>query len=157
MKNPRDRYDSLIAFYAENGRKGDGPFAPRATPIPFELLKRQLLQESDADPDAVSRVGAKGLAQAMDATWNEWVQNEYGGGDPPPRRHISAFDPEDAIHFQADFMGWLLGIFQADTRKAVAAYNAGPGRVGRLIKEHGAAWEAHLPAETVDYLQKILG
>jgi len=155
--NPRDRFDSLIQFYAENGRKGDGPFSPRPTPVPFDILKRQLLQESDADPDAVSRVGAKGLSQAMDATWQEWVRNEYGGGDPPPRRHISQFDPEDAIHFQADFLGWLLGMFKGDMRKALAAYNAGPGRVGRILKEHGEAWEAHLPEETIDYLRRIMG
>jgi len=154
--NPRDRFDSLIAFYCENGRKGDGPFIPRDPTVPFDIIKRQLLQESNADPDAVSRVGAKGLAQAMDATFAEWVRNEFGG-DPPPRRHISAFDPEDAIHFQCDFMGWLLGMFKGDTRKALAAYNAGPGRVGRLVKEHGAQWEAHLPDETIDYLRKILG
>ena len=154
----RDRFDSLIHWYAEHGRKGDGPFVPREPPVPFDVLKRQLLQESDADPDAVSRVGAKGLAQAMDATWNEWVRNEYGGADPPPRRHISAFDPEDAIHFQCDFMGWLLGMFKGEVRQAVAAYNAGPGRVSRLLKEHGeAGWEAALPDETRDYLRKILG
>ena len=152
----RDRFDSLIEWYAANGRKGDGPFSPRTPPVPFDILKRQLLQESDADPDAVSRVGAKGLAQAMDATFQEWVRNEFNG-EPPPRRHISAFDPEDAIHFQADFMGWLLRIFQGDIRKALASYNAGPGRVGRLIKEHGEGWEAALPDETRDYLKKILG
>ena len=155
--NARDRFDSLIQFYAENGRKGDGPFTPRPTPIDWALLKRQLIQESAADPDAVSRVGAKGLAQAMDATWNEWVRNEYGGGEPPPRRHISAFDPEDAIHFQADFMGWLIGMFKGNVRQAVAAYNAGPGRVTRLIQEKGTQWEKALPDETIDYLRKILG
>ena len=154
--HPRDRYDSLIRFYAENNRKGDGPFVPRTPPVDWTLLKRQLIQESAADPDAVSRVGAMGLAQAMEATWNEWVRNEFGG-DPPPRRHVSAFDPEDAIHFQADFMGWLLGMFKGNVRQAVAAYNAGPGRVGRLVKEKGEAWEAALPDETIDYLHKILG
>ena len=154
--NSRDRFDSLIQFYAENGRKGDGPFMPRIPPLDWRLLKRQLMQESAADPDAVSRVGAKGLAQAMDATFQEWVRNEFAG-DPPPRRHVSAFDPEDAIHFQADFLGWLLGMFSGETRKAIAAYNAGPGRVGKLIKEPGDLWEQNLPEETKDYLKKILG
>lgn len=154
--NARDRYDSLIQFYAENNRKGEGHFVPREPPVDWTLLKRQLIQESAADPDAVSRVGAKGLAQAMDATFQEWVRNEFSG-EPPPRRHVSAFDPEDAIHFQADFMGWLLSMFKGNVRQAVAAYNAGPGRVGRLLKEKGDAWETSLPDETIDYLRKILG
>jgi soluble lytic murein transglycosylase-like protein len=151
----RDRYDSLIAWYAEHGRKGEGPFFVRDNPVPVGLLKRQLLQESAANPDAVSRVGAQGLAQAMEATWQEWVRNEFGG-DPPPRRHISAFDPEDAIHFQCDYMAWLLGVFGQDQRKALAAYNAGIGRVQKLMKAHGGEWEQHLPDETIDYLRRIL-
>src|SRR3990167_4529539 len=120
MMNPHGRFDSLIQFWAATDQHGYGEFFERMPPIPWELIKRQLMQESRADPDAVSRVGAQGLSQAMERTWDEWVQNEFSG-DVPPRKHISPYDPDDAIRFMCDYMAWLLKMFQGDQRKALAA------------------------------------
>ena len=55
-----DRYDSLIKFYAEEaGFNGKD----------WLRFKAQIRAESNFDPDVISPVGAKGLAQFMDATW----------------------------------------------------------------------------------------
>lgn len=70
---------------------------------------------------------------------------------------MSPWDPEDAIWFQADYIGWLLAYWQSDVRKAIASYNAGVGRVGRLVLHNVTEWEAGLPEETKAYLVKILG
>jgi len=46
--------------------------------------------------------------------------------------------------------------YGGDLRKMWAAYNAGPGRVDAAIKEHGANWLQHMPAETRNYVRKLI-
>jgi surface antigen len=94
------------------------------TGISETLLAAQIEQESGWDPNAVSHVGARGLAQFMPATWAQYGQ----GADP--------FDPEAAIVAQARYMADLydqVGSLAANDedriRFALAAYNAGPGAV----------------------------
>ncbi len=79
------------------------------------LLAAQLRQESGFDPRAVSSAGALGIAQFLPATARAW-----GLRDP--------FEPVAAIHAQARFMASLLRRF-GSVPLALAAYNAGPGRV----------------------------
>jgi murein DD-endopeptidase MepM/ murein hydrolase activator NlpD len=50
-----------------------------------------------------------------------------------------------------------LAALDGDVRKAMAAYNAGLGRVRSLVEAHGENWERGLPAETKQYLANILG
>lgn len=153
---PADRYDSLFTCYAAWRRhKGTLVWEPRVPPLDWQSLKRQALVESHLDPDAISPVGAQGLTQFMTATFAEWVKSEFMD-TPPPRYHVSIFDPEDAIWAQADVMAWLLAQFGGDLRKALAAYNAGIGTVSRLVKTRGDSWEAGLPKETQGYLEKNL-
>jgi soluble lytic murein transglycosylase-like protein len=44
-----------------------------------------------------------------------------------------------------------------DYAKALAAYNAGSGTVDYAIKAGGANWMSFLPAETRNYIFKIMG
>lgn len=151
---PSERYDSLFRVWAEWDRLHDGTWVERKPPLDWALLKRQAVAESGLDPDAVSPVGAQGLSQFMAATWSEWERNEFGPSIPP-NRHVSPFDPEDAIRAQTDMMGWLLGVLKGDYRKACAAYNWGIGNVKRCLDKHGPTWEGHLPLETRSYLKRI--
>jgi membrane-bound lytic murein transglycosylase F len=151
-----NRLDSLFQFHAAWQRDGRGPWALRTAPLDWTLLKTQAMAESNLDPDAVSPAGAQGLVQAMRATFDEWIRKEWRG-EPPPHVHVSPWDVEDAIQFQADYMAWLLARWQGDVRKAIASYNAGLGRVMKAVTAGGASWEAHLPDETKGYLKKILG
>jgi hypothetical protein len=41
--------------------------------------------------------------------------------------------------------------------KALAYYNAGPGRTQQAIRKYGDNWLAHMPKETQDYVWKIFG
>ena len=79
------------------------------------ILAAQLKAESDFNPRVVSPAGARGIAQFMPGT-----ARAYGLRDP--------FDPEAAIDAQAHFMHDLLRRF-GSVPLALAAYNAGPGRV----------------------------
>lgn len=113
--------------------------------VPSGLLNRISYQESRGNPLAVSPKGAMGEFQFMPDTWKE-----YGaGGDP--------FNPQDSRAAAGRFMAHLLAKFAGNLREATAAYNWGEGNVDKDLKKHGADWESYLPAETKDYLAKVLG
>lgn len=94
--------------------------AIRAASIRFKvsaaLLSAQLKAESNFHPRAVSSAGARGIAQFMPGT-----AAAVGLRDP--------FDPAQAIPAQAQLMARLLRRF-GSVPLALAAYNAGEGRVG---------------------------
>ena len=104
--------------------------------VPVELLAAQLYAESNFNPFAVSRAGAKGLAQFTPGT-----ANAYGLRDP--------FDGAASIDAQAHLMHDLLARYKT-AALALAAYNAGAGAVERF---HG------IPpfAETQGYVTRVLG
>ena len=113
--------------------------AARTEGVPAALLAAQLQVESGFDPRSVSSAGAQGIAQFMPATW---------AGAWNPWRRGSPFDPAVAIPAQARLMAGLLRQFDGDVERALAGYNAGPGRA-RLPP---SAW----PAETRAYVPRVL-
>ena len=104
--------------------------------VSAQLLAAQIYAESNFNPFARSPAGALGIAQFMPGT-------ARGVGLRNP------FDPAQAIDAQAHLMRDLLRRF-GSVPLALAAYNAGPGAVGRC---------GCIPpyAETRAYVAKILG
>jgi soluble lytic murein transglycosylase len=102
-----DRYDRIIAA------------AAREYNVSFPLLKAVMKVESDFNPHAISKVGARGLMQIMPAT-----AKELGISKP--------FDPHESIKGGARYLRRLLTKFDDKLPLALAAYNAGPGIVSRL-------------------------
>ena len=100
------------------------------------LIEALVWQESRWRPDAVSPVGARGLAQLMPGTARDL------GVDPR--------DPFQNLEGGARYLREQLDRFDGDLEKALAAYNAGPGRV---IRANG------IPRirETQHYVAAILG
>jgi soluble lytic murein transglycosylase-like protein len=129
-----DRFDSTFEYYNQDGK------------IDWRYAKAQAMAESALNPHAVSHVGAKGLTQFMPETWDE-VMAETPYADPS--------NPEDSIKAQSLYMRQLLTKFGGDLRKATAAYNAGPGRVAKLVAKHGDYWAEYAPKETKDYVPRI--
>jgi len=87
-----------------------------------ELVKSLILAvikvESGFDSQAVSRKGAMGLMQLMPGT-----ASDLGVTNP--------FDPEQNIFGGAKYLSDCVKTFK-DLRLALAAYNAGPGKVAKL-------------------------
>lgn len=100
------------------------------------LLEALVWQESRWRVGAVSPVGARGLAQLMPGTAREL------GVDPN--------DPSANLEGGARYLRTQLDTFGGDIEKALAAYNAGPGRV------HKAGGIPRI-RETQNYVAAILG
>jgi soluble lytic murein transglycosylase-like protein len=82
-----------------------------------DLLAALVWQESRWHPNAKSAKGAVGLAQLMPATARQLAVD--------PR------DPDANLTGGARYLRQLLDRFDGDVERALAAYNAGPGRVDR--------------------------
>ncbi len=86
--------------------------------IPEALVRAVIHVESDYDPGAVSRVGARGLMQLMPRTGR-------GMGVTNP------FDPRQNIFGGVRFLRVLANRFSGDLVLTIAAYHAGAGAVGK--------------------------
>ncbi len=118
------------------------------------LRDRVIKQESAGNTKAVSIKEAKGLMQLMDATGRE-MHKKLKISEP-----YDPFDPEQNVKIGTAYLAEQLKTFGGDQRLALAAYNAGPGRLKDAIGAAGSAsWQKvrrHLPAETRNYVTKIL-
>lgn len=98
------------------------------------LLRAVIDQESGGRPCAVSSAGAQGLMQIMPGT-----SRELGLENP--------FEPAQNVRVGARYLRQLLDRYAGSLPLALAAYNAGPGRVEDKIPDI---------AETREYVASIL-
>ncbi|TMV44590.1 lytic transglycosylase domain-containing protein [Paenibacillus mesophilus] len=156
-------YQMPVSAYSANAalhsmqRSAFGPAKPSAyDPIVEEaserygvepgLVKAVIHSESSFNPYAVSSSGAKGLMQLMDSTGSG-----LGVSDP--------FDPAQNIEGGTRYLAGLLRKYNGNEAVALAAYNAGPGRVDRLGIRTDADLKERLhllPRETQQYVGKVL-
>jgi membrane-bound lytic murein transglycosylase D len=106
--------------------------------------------ESSFNPEARSPVGALGLYQFMPAT-----AERFGMSLKPRDERVI---PEKSARAAAQYLKFLHRRFDS-WPLALAAYNAGEGRVGRLLRTHQATTfegiSPHLPSETRMYVPKV--
>lgn len=133
----------------------------------WRLWKAQLWAESALDPNALSPVGAAGIAQFMLPTWQEWAPK--AGYPTQPRT-----DPEASIFTGAEYMadlidGWWWPRPDFDRYAlAFASYNAGmknildaqdvvggPSLYAQIIPGLVKITEEN-STETIRYVRKIL-
>lgn len=134
------------------------PKAPSQPSIaPTDLFQRLVNTESagkhtDASGKLLtSSAGAQGITQVMPKTGAS-----PGFGVTP----IQNNSKEEYLRFGQDYLNAMIKNFGGDVRKAVAAYNYGPGAVDRAVakaKKAGGDWLAHTPLETRKYVQRIIG
>ena len=117
------------------------------------LLRALVAQESAYDPAAISEDGAIGLGQLMPVVAN-WCGVE------------NRFHRVDNLDCAGRHLRVLLDKYDGAERLALAAYNAGPGRVNQWVKQYGdprhpdvdpVDWVEIIPfSETRNYVQRIL-
>ncbi|ODS59471.1 MAG: hypothetical protein ABS36_00610 [Acidobacteria bacterium SCN 69-37] len=123
--------------------------------LPEELIYVPLV-ESAFKPNALSRVAARGLWQFMPPTGLEYGLRQNWFID-------ERSDPEKATRAAARYLKMLGKMFDGDWNMALAAYNAGQGRVQRAMRQAGqqdywrlTASTRYLPRETRDYVPMIM-
>ncbi|MEN6670553.1 LysM peptidoglycan-binding domain-containing protein [Psychrobacter sp. B38] len=121
--------------------------------IPTELALLPVI-ESSYDPSGTSTAAAAGLWQFIPSTGRIYGLNQsstYDGRRDVIESTRAAYDFLTALHNQ--FGSWEL---------ALAAYNAGPGRVQKAIDANAARglptdyWSLRLPTETMNYVPRFL-
>lgn len=111
--------------------------AARQHDLDPNLLHAMIKVESGYNAQALSAKGARGLMQLMPDT-----ARRFGVSD--------AFNPKENVRAGAEYIQWLLKLFQGDVELALAGYNAGEQaviRAGYRIPNYG---------ETQKYVPKVL-
>ena len=124
--------------------RGQAARIARAYGLDPDIFIRQMETESGFNPRAVSPAGAGGIAQIMPETARQ------PGFGITPISDEARFDPETSMNFGAQYMRAMLDRYDGDYARALAAYNAGPGRVDR------AGGVPNIP-EPQNYVSRIMG
>jgi soluble lytic murein transglycosylase len=137
------------------------PVADKST-VEVPLTLAVIRQESAFDPGALSWAGARGLMQLLPRTARKVAKKH---GIPYSRRRLTQ-DPDYNILLGRALLGDLLDEFEGSYVLALAAYNAGPSRARRWIRNNGDPRESSIDVidwiemipfyETRNYVQRIL-
>lgn len=122
-ENKADKYDKIIGEAAN--KYG----------LPPNIIKAIMMHESNFNPNATSTAGAQGLMQLLPST-----ARMLGVSD--------SLDPEQNTFGGAKYFRQMLDKYNGNYQLALAAYNAGPGRVDK------AGGIPNIP-ETKDYVAKV--
>ena len=129
----------------------------------FQALVASVIKhESSGNVAAVSPKGARGLMQLMPGTAQDMAAEL---GLPYSEARLTS-DAEYNKRLGSAYLNKLLERYDGHQALALAAYNAGPGKVDEWLQEHGdpragdidaASWVQKIPyAETRDYTRNIL-
>jgi membrane-bound lytic murein transglycosylase D len=139
----------------------------RATPFLYYVLQQVQARDMPADiallpilesgfrATAKSRAGARGLWQLMAGTAGRFGLKDSWWLE-------ARLDIELSTAAALDYLDYLHQRFEGDWLLALAAYNAGEGRVSRAILSNREAgqptdfWHLPLPAETRNYVPRLL-
>ena len=121
------------------------------------VLRGLVRQESVFEPRARSKAGALGLTQLMPATAKSLSRSVLRS------RYRAAFlyDPGVNARLGAAYLKSLIDRFSGSTVYALAAYNGGPTRMARVLRENSGreedeVFESHPAYETRDYVRRVM-
>ena len=123
------------------------------------LVAAVILCESSYNPEAESRLGARGLMQLMEDTAG-WVAHKLGE-DGEDYSFDLLYDPETNIRFGTWYLGYLSRRFGGDATKIVCAYHAGQGNVDAWLKNpeyshDGVTLDVIPTQDTATYAARVL-
>ena len=123
------------------------------------LVSAVILCESSFNPQAESRLGARGLMQLMEDT-AEWVAHKLDEDDAS-YTFDKLYDAETNIRFGTWYLGYLSRRFNGDPTKIVCAYHAGQGNVDAWLKNpqyshDGVTLDVIPTKDTAAYASRVL-
>ena len=136
----------------------------RLKPLPeIGLVHGIIRQESNFNRTAISSAGARGLMQVMPATAKAVAKQQ---GLPHTEAKLTA-EPRHNVQIGSAYLQELIDRFGGSYVLAIAAYNAGPGRVSGWLQTYGDPrslstddiidWMETMPIyETRNYVQRVL-
>lgn len=166
-----DRYvrepEQAATDAAQARQRSTLPPTPAAQlPNPQQLLQAMIQVESAGKPGAVSNKGATGLMQVLPSTamkpgfglpnvfdFAEQMGTQVGKRNEAEAKRLLA-DPTVGAGYGQRYMDAMLQRYNGNLEYALAAYNAGPGRVDKWLAA-GADFNK-LPEETRAYIPKVL-
>lgn len=122
---------------------------PAGLPVEPALVHAIIRQESSFDTRARSSAGALGLMQLLPGTAREVARHM---GRRFSVRHLTS-KPQVNIRLGAQYVGRLLDSHDGNFILALAAYNAGPGRVRGWLRALGRPGPS--TAERIDWIERI--
>ena len=128
--NPKATHDRKVSRYLPEVRKAAARY--RLSPA---LILAVIEVESNFNPRAVSRVGARGLMQIMPATGSMFGAQAH-----------QLFDPAVNIDVGSRYLRYLANRYHGNVETMLKAYNWGPGNVERYSR---------IPKETRNYLKRV--
>jgi len=120
------------------------------------LLAALIKTESNFEPRAESRKGAKGLMQITPST-GEWIAKTIGVNN---FNEDMLFDPETNIMLGSWYIEHLTNYYKGSFELVFAAYNGGRGNVDKWLKDKNLSSDGitldTIPfSETKNYLEKL--
>ncbi len=136
-------YQDYVECYAKENR------------ISKYLVYAVIKTESGFRPDAVSNVGARGLMQIMEDTF-DWIKFK---SDDEETVYYDMYDPKTNIDFGCRLLGYLYEEF-GNVETVAAAYHAGRGGVNEWLEDSRYSKDGvHLDVipipDTAHYVDKI--
>ena len=131
MEYPR-RYSDYVEYYA--GKYDIDPL----------ILYSFIRTESNFNPNAQSNVGARGLMQITEETF-DWIKTKIAPTEDLTFDDLC--DPETNIRFGTYFVSYCLLRYHQDLATAAAAYHSGWGTVDDLLAQS----EYSADGETLDH------
>ncbi|MFO1189690.1 MAG: lytic transglycosylase domain-containing protein [Alphaproteobacteria bacterium] len=159
----------LVVAVGKEAIRNDSPFVGEAYPsieiatgrLEHALMLAVTRQESGFDREALSPAGARGLMQLMPATARMMAKKL--GIDFADHRLT---DPHYNIRLGSNYLADMVDNYGGHYVLALAAYNAGPGRVRTWLGDHGDPrangvdlidWIELIPySETRSYVQRVV-
>jgi soluble lytic murein transglycosylase len=113
--------------------------------------------ESGFDPLAESSVGARGLMQITEETF-DWLKSKLAPEDDVTFDDL--YTPQQNIRFGAYLLSMCLDLYAGDLSTAAAAYHSGIGLVNRLLQdeaysEEGATLHTFPYTQMSHYVNKV--
>ena len=163
--NPQYRYPEQLAEEDAARRRAQLPPTPQLPDTP-SLLQAMIKVESAGNPGAVSDKGAVGLMQVLPSTamdpgfglpnvfdFAQQMGTQVGRRNEAEAKRLLA-DPTVGAAYGQRYMDAMLKRYNGNLEYALAAYNAGPGRIDKWLAD-GADFKK-LPKQTREYIPKVL-